>query len=190
MSKMSKAVAVLGVVAGLGVAALPLSSYAATTQKVNLEAVIDSTISLSASENNLHIDVVNGANIDKTATDGTKGYATTDLTVTANGGGYTITAKSAADNTNLVSGANNIPYGAPAQGDSFWGMTIDDAATWIANLAASSATTPTTITSVDDINDGGANAKATTTVGFGVTASPTQAAGTYEGAVVFTVAAK
>jgi len=29
MSKMSKAIAVLGVVAGLGVAALPLSSYAA-----------------------------------------------------------------------------------------------------------------------------------------------------------------
>ena len=40
MSKITKTIAALGVVAGLGVAALPLASYAATTQNIAVEAEI------------------------------------------------------------------------------------------------------------------------------------------------------
>ena len=46
MSKVTKTIAALGVVAGLGVAALPLASYAADTQNIAVEAEIGSTISV------------------------------------------------------------------------------------------------------------------------------------------------
>ena len=48
MSKITKTIAALGVVAGLGVAALPLASYAATTQNITVEAEIGATLSVGA----------------------------------------------------------------------------------------------------------------------------------------------
>ena len=47
MSKSTKIIAALGVVAGLGVAALPLSSFAATTGDVNVKVEVGSTISMT-----------------------------------------------------------------------------------------------------------------------------------------------
>ena len=46
MSKVTKTIAALGVVAGLGVAALPLASYAADTQNIAVEAKIGETLSV------------------------------------------------------------------------------------------------------------------------------------------------
>lgn len=54
MSKMTKVIAALGVVAGLGVAALPLSSYAATGS-VGVKVAVDSSISLSTSTNTIDL---------------------------------------------------------------------------------------------------------------------------------------
>ena len=47
MSKSTKVIAALGVVAGLGVAALPLSSFAASTGDVNVKVEVGSTISMT-----------------------------------------------------------------------------------------------------------------------------------------------
>lgn len=49
MSKMTKAIAALGVVAGLGVAALPLSSYADGSTSVNIRANVENTVSVATS---------------------------------------------------------------------------------------------------------------------------------------------
>ena len=48
MSKITKTIAALGVVAGLGVAALPLASYAADTQNIAVQATIGETLTVTA----------------------------------------------------------------------------------------------------------------------------------------------
>lgn len=59
MSKIAKSMAVLGVVAGLGVAALPLSSYAAPAEStpVTIRAKVDSSLAVSADAPNNVVDL-------------------------------------------------------------------------------------------------------------------------------------
>ena len=116
MSKMSKAVAVLGVVAGLGVAAMPLATYAANPETINLNVQVVDKIELSASTQSVNISAQNGHTVD-----GQEGSVT--LTVkTGNTKGYTLAAKTG--NTNLVTGTagEEIPAGAPNVNTSFWGL--------------------------------------------------------------------
>lgn len=59
MSKIAKSMAVLGVVAGLGVAALPLSSYAAPAEStpVTIRAKVDSSLAVSSDAANNLVDL-------------------------------------------------------------------------------------------------------------------------------------
>lgn len=176
MSKMTKTIAALGVVAGLGVAALPLSSYAAQSQPVTLTAVIDSNISITAEDTEVSVGTV--------MVGGEVAKASTDVTVTTNSAtGYTLQIKDEDANTNMTNNANLdavIPAGSPAKGTSAWGVSVDDGAEWKAvtadgiELAKSS-----TAASEDDLFTG------TTTVTFGVSAATGQASGTYKDTVVF-----
>ncbi len=176
MSKISKTVAVLGVVAGLGVAALPISTYAANPETVNLNVKVVDKIELDADSTTVNINATNGA-----AVTGQEGTVT--LTVkTGNSKGYTLNAKTGS--VDLADGSgNSIPAGAPITGSSLWGMkggnqvfqnytglqTADQ-------LVKKTAIAPTI----------GEDATAVT---FGVTTATNQAAGTYTGTAVFTATA-
>ena len=50
MTKSTKIIAALGVIAGLGVAALPIGAFAASTQEVTVKVNIDSSISLGVDQ--------------------------------------------------------------------------------------------------------------------------------------------
>ncbi len=63
MSKIAGAMAALGVVAGLGVAALPMASYAAESAPVTIRATVDSSIAVTTNEQSVvDLGTVNGSN--------------------------------------------------------------------------------------------------------------------------------
>lgn len=209
MSKMSKAIAALGVVAGLGVAALPLSTYAAipsgdsiykTSTSAQVEVIVEGAISISS-------------NIDEVGTDGViklgeimPGSITTE---TANAEALKVTVES---NTNgaqfdlymntleadgALTGANTgakINGGRPTAGTSAWGYKRStDGTTWSGDYAAvptPGASTP--INSNTKLETAGANAgtgvkaKNENYFKFQASAAASQTADTYNGTVVFT----
>ena len=174
MSKVTKTIAALGVVAGLGVAALPLASYAVNPTTVNLTASLDDSLSLSVTETELAFDLENGGAV---VTDATAATVTTN-----NGKGYDLKIKAGSGGAALTSGTFTIPAGEAAQGTSAWGYNTDGGDTYTAvtttdvSIASSSAPTPV--------------AGTTTNITIGVSADATQEAGTYTGSFVLTAANK
>lgn len=174
MSKVTKTIAALGVVAGLGVAALPLASYAVNPTTVNLTASLQDSLSLSVTETELAFALDNGGAV---VTDETAATVTTN-----NGKGYDLNIKAGSGGTALTSGDYTIPAGPAAQGTSAWGYNTDGGTDYTAvtasdvSIASSTAPTPT--------------AGTTTNITIGVSADATQEAGTYKGSFVLTAANK
>lgn len=194
MSKMTKTIAVLGVVAGLGVAALPLSSYATAglsdTANITAQAVVGDSIEITAGQTTVTMtNVVAGA---------TENEASTDLTVrTNNVNGYSVNIKDADTETALKTAdgsgtATGIPAGVPSQGTNAWGFKTSSTASnvtidseWAAYRAVSTsekniATGTTASAAEGDV----------ISLTFGVTVDTTIAAGTYEDVVVVTATTK
>ena len=192
MSNITKAIAALGVVAGLGVASLPLSSYAAPVTKdsdpVKVLATIDKSLSVAAtsSEVNFGTIIAGGA------------VQTQDLNVEVSTNvqdGYTLEIKSAGtdaalhtvDATGSIITSENgnnhvgqIGAGVPEKGKSAWGYRLNNTGEWKA----------VTTSGAEVGSSDGASSEAleteTFTVTFGISASATQADGTYQGSVIFT----
>lgn len=177
MSKMSKAVAVLGVVAGLGVAAMPLATYATVgnttnSETINLNVQVTDTIKLESNVNNLNLQVVNGA---------TPATGTVDFTVTTgNSKGYTLNA--VGTDLALEGGTDEkISMGAAGIGKSLWGIEGGNLTSGYVGL--------NTTTEVKRTTTAPAGGSDTTTVTFGVSSAADQAAGTYKGTATFTATA-
>ena len=174
MSKITKTIAALGVVAGLGVAALPLASYAVNPTTVNLTASLDDSLSLDVTETELSFDLDNG------------GAVVTDTTaatvITNNAKGYDLNIKAGSGGTALTSGSYSIAAGAAAQGASAWGYNTDGSSTYTGvtaeDVSIADSDAPTAVEGV------------TTTITVGVSADATQEAGTYTGSFVLTAANK
>jgi len=178
MSKIAKSIAVLGVVAGLGVAALPLSSYAAT-ETVNINAVVDETIAFETSASDVTMNLVpGGAAVEKSV----------DATVTVNNNmGYLLTIRDSDGETALVSENNDkIEAGITLSGaQSAWAYKGGNMGTW----------TAITTSDVRLVNTGGPETApdpvelgtpSTTTITFAAYAAAGQDKGTYKGGVVLT----
>ncbi len=203
MSKMSKTIAVLGVVAGLGVAALPLSTYAETgtptdPAKVNMNVkVLDSIAIAVEGDDTVNLTSVNGALVTEAGQTGTAKLRVT----TGNSKGYTLWAQAeSADGALTDGGSNTIPAGAPSTAApvaSAWGMktnpfpgeTSGEFVAWkgINGTSAAKNVVRTTTTAPTDTD--GTDTYSDTEVTFGVTTAAGQAAGTYTGVVDFTAAA-
>lgn len=171
MSKITKTIAALGVVAGLGVAALPLTSYADT---VNLTANLNDSLALEVTETALTFTLENNGAV---VTD------TTEATVTTNNAtGYDLNIKAGTGGTALVDGSYSIEAGAAAQGTSAWGYNTDGGSTYkgvtATDVSIAQSNTPTAAEGV------------TTTITVGVSADGTQEAGSYTGSFVLTAANK
>lgn len=179
MSNITKAVAALSVVAGLGVAALPLSSFAATSW-VDITAIVDNTIGISTSTDEVTVSVTADGPVV------TKGV---DVTVTTNSTtGYTLGIMDSDTNTALVKTNDNgvadgtIPAGQPAKGTAAWGYQGGTKTNW----------TPVTTSNVIFVTTSSStlNGSETTPVTFGVSAASNTAEGTYKGGVIFTATVK
>lgn len=196
MSKMTKTIAALGVVAGLGVAALPLSSYAAQ-REVEISANVLSAIAVSTDaegETSTTKGTLNLGDVTPGSSEATKDLAVTVSTNSTTG--YTLTLKDAATDASLMNGANKIPAGATVgQGETAWGVrgAADgnsdlDEETWVA-VPASNKTALTIRNKDAGALEGNAE---TTSVTFGVSVADdgNTPAGTYTSTVIFTATSK
>lgn len=213
MSKLTQSIAILGVVAGLGVAALPLSTYAAPvidgtqpTEGAVSGATYDGTKDGKVSTDTnikLVIDDVLSIDTDKTEVDLTAAPHTGTVKVTVvtnNSTGYDLAIKgSAATNptslTNTAASADQIVKGDGTFTDpaalsttvSQWGYSVAGVAAFTDGLYAG-------VTGTDQIIHSETSATAEAGVATGVTFAASlkdgQAAGTYNGKVTFTATNK
>lgn len=99
MSKIAGAMAALGVVAGLGVAALPMASYAAESAPVTIRATVDSSIAVSTDG----VDLVDFGTIDKSSGENIQTIA---VTVTGTVTKYNLGVMDYDDDTAMVNVTN------------------------------------------------------------------------------------
>lgn len=203
MSKMSKAIAALGVVAGLGVAALPLSTYAAPndpntysqTTNAQVQVEVEGAISIASNVTEMDGGLVNlGKIMPGGITDETDNADALKVTVSSNSNGaqynlYINTLEEDGAMKGKSTGAT-IPGGAPATNTSAWGYQYSaDGTTW----GGTYAEVPTSATKVNGdtkLSTSGAaeGVKATSDsyFKFRASASNQQLADTYVSTVVFT----
>jgi len=184
MRKTTAALAALGVVAGLGAAALPMSSYAVTTATtdsadVTIRATINSAISLALDQTEVDLGtiIVNGA----PATGSVKATVTT---TSSNGYNLTIMGKGGdtdmhtVDATGAQDGKGTISTGTTLSGStSAWAFRGGNKTTW--------TQIPTTATEIKRTT-GTLAGPEETEITFGVYAGGTQVDGVYEGNVTLT----
>ena len=213
MSRMSKTIAILGVVAGLGVTALPLSTYAEDPISASKDATVQLTVEDTIS---LELEGTAKKDNDMTITDGSTlvnlGIAmpdgeivSGDLTATIktnSKSGYSLKLADADASNDLMSGSDTIPAGTPAKGKSAWGFMMGgvtvNTADGNSNTAAAVSSyieVPVNGSEVEIVNSGKPTLVDATDVNksgdtavitFGASVSSAQAAGTYSDVVVVT----
>lgn len=202
MSKIAKSMAILGVVAGLGVAALPLSSYAAEGSQrsgdVTVRVEVNSTLAVAADRYDIDFGTVNaGLPVVEQAT---------KVTVSGTSGKkYSLIVEDKDDNTDMQyigadgfadASVTGIKAGTPAKGSAFWGVKGGEVNDFTAVKAAGDATPVTLVTegtlpSVGEAGgDGTTPGAATTDVTFGLSVDSTIQDGNYKDVVVFIASPK
>lgn len=183
MTKSTKVIAALGIIAGLGVAALPISSFAAG-QEVTVKVNVGESVSIS------------GGDQDGTTQSGQN--ATTEISMNANevnttglkskikaatnaAKGYKLTVKDKDTDTSLKNGAYSIPAAnTVSAGTSAWNVKGGD--------STGVFSTGKAITAADQlVKKTSAPANDVIDMTYGVSTSPDQATGTYQDVIVYTV---
>ena len=173
MKTPTKILITTGILAGIGVSGVSLTSYAANDSAntaVTVNLTVSDSIAISSNTNTINLGTIA---TNATTTSGKSAV----LTVNSNNlSGYTVSAAG----TSLAGGTGTtaIPYGSVTSGTSAWGMskTTDSgygAITDIATTSAKSATSGDTYT-----------------IYFGASTSATQETGTYSGTATFTATNK
>ncbi len=172
MSKSIKIMATFGVAAALGIAAIPLASYAdSDTATTTVTVRIDETFSISA-DATASANITNNAAIDETMQP--------SVTVTTNhAAGWTLAAKTThTSGPALISGSNTFAAGVPQQGTTAWAIKGGSLSSYTAL-----STTDTTVASSNTATN--VNGVATQFT-IGVTAASNQASGSYTGTITWT----
>lgn len=200
MSKSTKIIAALGVVAGLGVAALPMSSYAANTGDVKVEITVDSTISMTIDDADRDVTPLEKK---KTMQNGaTDESLTASIEVTTNDSdGYILTVKDKAGDGAALTAAtagntDSIPaftakQTALATTTPGWGMKATNANT-SATLGAAFDGGYGGVTDTDQtvVTVAGTAADDETVVTYGIVTKSDQVADTYSNIITYTVTAQ
>lgn len=202
MSKLLKVIAVLGVAAGLGVVAVPLSSCrAASTSEtknapVNVEVL--GTISLTVTNVDTATDFdpdTSTLNLGDVIVNGPVATKSVDVVISSNGPRQvSLSIRDSDDETGLVSGDNVIPAitGTVLQkGMAGWGYKVNSTTDWQAITTTDATIVAKQITSAEHPNEPLVPNKANelhTVVTFGAAANTSIPEGIYTGAVVFTAA--
>lgn len=194
MSKITSAMAVLGVVAGLGVAALPLSSYAQVSGPVTIRTEVNSTLAVSSSEELVDLGTVNGT---------TDGSNSTVITVSGTVAKYSLGVMDRDNDNNMVwvgqgtttpSGASSPVKEIPAiTGNTLtggWGFRVNNPNTTAGEWKAVPVYSASGVNNI--VEEAELNNEAKTTVEFGVSVDgiANLENGIYEDQVVFTAMAK
>lgn len=212
MSKMSKAIAVLGVVAGLGVAAMPLGAYAAlptegyqTSTSAPVQVEVEGAISIASNIDTIGQEgVINlGKIMPGTVTEDMTNPLEITVSSNSNGANYDLymyaTNKNNVDTDNAMIGLNtgtSIAAGTAASGTESWGYemgTGDDKNTFAGTYAAVPTKANATVVAADQSTAGATEGVKATSVNkfkFAAATKATTVADTYQATVVFTAVAK
>lgn len=180
MSKITSAMAVLGVVAGLGVAALPLSSYAQETGPVTVKVEVNNNLAIASNTSEIDFGTLNAASDvqSQSATINVSGTVEYNLFVQDTDGDPNMNLLKA-DKT--FDTTKNIPASATlVKGTSAWGIKGGDLTAW--NALPSTGTLK--IASGDLTADGVTDID--TVVDFGISIGSGLDNGTYQNDVIFT----
>ena len=177
MTKYAKIMATFGVLAGLGVASLPLATFAATTSETTVKVTVQEGVSIA--NDNSTADAGN-------KTPGEAGSATSNLTAaTNNAAGLKITVKDKDEDTSLraagitgsVAGVDFIPTAASGVGT--WSLKGGD-------LTVDTAMVPASATPLTVKNTSSASTEHVP-VTYRIEPGTAQRQGTYEDVIVYTV---
>ncbi len=178
MTKTTKIIAALGVVAGIGVAALPISSFAASTQDVTVRVTIGSSIAVGVDQDTTEVTM--SPNQTDTSTLKTKVTVTTN-----NATGYQLQVKDKDTDTGLKSGTNVIPAAASlSAGTAGWNVKGGD------KVFASGAAITAADQLVMEADTPPAASGAIANMTYGVATATNQASGTYTDIITYTATAK
>ena len=193
MSKYTKIVATLGVVTGLGIASLPLATFAApipldgsvpATQNVTLQLTVGDAVAVAVDTNN-----VNAGNVSPNQT---KNVSTTVSYATNHNTGMTLTVKDADADTNMTAGLSGSPVAgtnviaAGTQGN------VAGTGTW--SIKGGLLTTETAMVKSTDtalkVQESNAPVNADVNVTYDFATGSAQLPGTYQDTIVYTAAVK
>lgn len=188
----TRSIAALGVVAGIGIAALPAMSYAADpSQNVTINVSVDPTVAADATI--CGETAGSGATIDfGNLAAGASGTKDCTFAFASNAAAY---VKISAAETNLKDGEKTIAaFGTKADSlapaNPGWGYNVTGTGSGVTVASGLDSgytgvtTTPTTIASTSAAIT---SANGTGTIQFGIQTAPNQAPGNYSGAVTITI---
>ena len=179
MSKIKKMVVGLGLTTALGIATLPIATFAASDiSSVTVKVNVNSVIALSADSNSTEV-TMNPSSVNTTA-------LKTKLTVaTNNKNGYKLTVKDADSTTAMTSGdtTETIPAvsGTLTAGTAGWNISGGDL-----NKAAVTTSDQTVKTNPNTMHTG---IQEDVQMTYGVATAAAQAQGTYQDVIVYTATA-
>ena len=184
-------IAGLGVVAGLGVALLPVGVFATdvNSQTDTLKVTIDTSCTFVEGDRTDGDGTWDEGTLSKTMTNGetSTGFGSTKFTISCNdNGGYHLDAVGTP--LNGKDNGENIPLGIASTGDSGW--TIAVAGTHaVAAFASATAAPASSAAAADKViaTYTGAVSEDEITVTYGVAISDTQAADEYTGTIAYTL---
>jgi hypothetical protein len=178
MTKYAKIMATFGVLAGLGVASLPLATFAANNSETTVKVTVQEGISIA--NDNATVDLGN-------KTPGEAGTATSKLTAaTNNATGLSITVKDKDEDTSLkpttatgsIAGIDFIPTGTSGTGT--W--SLKGGALTVDTAMVPASATPLTVKNTSSPST------EEVTMTYRIEPGAAQRQGTYEDVIVYTVA--
>lgn len=193
MSKYTKVVATLGVITGLGIASLPLATFAApipldgsvpSSQNVVVQLTVGDAVAVAVDSNN-----VNAGNVSPNQT---KNVSTTVSYATNHNTGMTLTVKDLDEDTDMTAGLSGSPVAGTNVISAGTNGNVAGTGNW--SIKGGLLTSPTAMVKQSQtalkVQESNAPVNTTVNVDYDFSTGASQLPGTYQDTIVYTAAVK
>ena len=193
MSKYTKIVATLGVITGLGIASLPLATFAApipldgsvpSSQNVVVQLTVGDAVAVAVDSNNV--------NADNVSPNQTKNVSTTVSYATNHNTGMTLTVKDLDEDTDMTAGLSGSPVAGTNVISAGTNGNVAGTGNW--SIKGGLLTSPTAMVKQSQtalkIQESNAPVNTTVNVDYDFSTGASQLPGTYQDTIVYTAAVK
>lgn len=193
MSKYTKIVATLGVITGLGIASLPLVTFAApipldgsvpSSQNVVVQLTVGDAVAVAVDSNN-----VNAGNVSPNQT---KNVSTTVSYATNHNTGMTLTVKDLDEDTDMTAGLSGSPVAGTNVISAGTNGNVAGTGNW--SIKGGLLTSPTAMVKQSQtalkVQESNAPVNTTVNVDYDFSTGASQLPGTYQDTIVYTAAVK
>ena len=193
MSKYTKIVATLGVITGLGIASLPLATFAApipldgsvpSSQNVVVQLTVGDAVAVAVDSNN-----VNAGNVSPNQT---KNVSTTVSYATNHNTGMTLTVKDLDEDTDMTAGLSGSPVAGTNVISAGTNGNVAGTGNW--SIKGGLLTSPTAMVKQSQtalkVQESNAPVNTTVHVDYDFSTGASQLPGTYQDTIVYTAAVK